>query len=696
MMSRTHRTSACVSTDTGGVFSIGIYVLIISTVESKYPFVADAIIANPPSFAHVHCAERLGCPLHMMFTFPFSPNRQFPHPLAMIKSSKGDASYANFMSYPLVDMMTWQGLGDLVNRFRVKTLCLDPVSTIWAPGQLYRLKVPYSYMWSPKLCPKPKDWGPEIDISGFAFLELASSFKPPDELVKFLEKDKENQPVYIGFGSIVVDDAKAFTKLIFQAVEKAGVRALVNKGWGGFGDEGHTPDNIYMLGNTPHDWLFPKCAAVIHHGGAGTTAIGLKLAKPTMIVPFFGDQPFWGAMVAEKKAGAHECIPYKQLTADKLAEGIKQCLTEEARHNVKKIADSIAAEGDGAENAVKSFHANLPLRGTSSMRCSVLEKQTAVWQVKHSRMRLCPMAAELLVQQGNLKYHDMDLLRHYEWNDFQGAGDPTSGAGTAVARMVAGVTGGIAGTPYVMGRDIHKHAKHERKKKRHLKRDKARAAHLPAPSDDKNHEESESDSEMGTSSSSADEHSRRSAHERQTSTEHKNPGRGNDEVKASNKAQPASHGNSQALPESTAKSGETAKKIDNISRPENQRTETAASKASVLSADPEEHIGHRVVGDVAQGVAKPLEAIATCMSEHSVVCILVLMLLQSPWTFLSASLRASTTCLVSTATILCAVKVELMICLLVSRQPARNFSMARTMQLQGSSRSPTTVQSSVA
>ena len=106
----------------------------------------------------------------------------------------------------------------------------------------------------------------------------------------------------------------------------AGVRALVSKGWGGIGGEGDDlPENVFMLDNTPHDWLFPKVSAVVHHGGAGTTAIGLKCGKPTMIVPFFGDQPFWGAMVAQKKAGAHECIPYKKLTAERLAEGIKQC-----------------------------------------------------------------------------------------------------------------------------------------------------------------------------------------------------------------------------------------------------------------------------------------------------------------------------------------------------------------------------------
>jgi hypothetical protein len=115
-------------------------------VSDHNPFVADAIIANPPSFAHIHIAERLGIPLHCFFTFPYSPTTHFPHPLANIKATNVDRAYTNFMSYPLVEMMTWQGLGDLVNKFRTKTLGLEPVSTLWAPGQLYRLKVPFTYM----------------------------------------------------------------------------------------------------------------------------------------------------------------------------------------------------------------------------------------------------------------------------------------------------------------------------------------------------------------------------------------------------------------------------------------------------------------------------------------------------------------------------------------------------------------------
>ncbi|KNG51062.1 glycosyltransferase family 1 protein [Stemphylium lycopersici] len=446
----------------------------VKMMGDKAPFVADAIISNPPSFAPQHIAEKLGIPLHMMFTFPYTPTSQFPHPLANIKASNVEATYSNFMSYPLVEMMMWQGLGDLINRFRTQILHLEEVSRLWAPGQLYRLKVPYTYMWSPGLIPKPKDWGPEIDISGFVFLDLASSFTPPDELTKFL--DDGPPPVYIGFGSIVVDDPDEFTNLIFEAVKAVGCRALVSKGWGGFGSNADCPENIFMLENTPHDWLFPRCSAVVHHGGAGTTAIGLKCAKPTMIVPFFGDQPFWGAMVSKAKAGAHDCIPYKKLSPERLAEGIKQCLTDEAKENVKKIADSIAEEGDGALNAVRSFHRSLPLQGEGSMRCDFLDNRAAAWKIKNTNVKLSALAAEILVEKKKLKWNELRLVRHYEWNDFGGPGEPITGVWGSLMTSFSDAAGGVGGMPVEMGKSIRKREKiREKKSKLHRRNEHKKA-----------------------------------------------------------------------------------------------------------------------------------------------------------------------------------------------------------------------------
>ncbi|KAF5128678.1 Sterol 3-beta-glucosyltransferase UGT80B1 [Metarhizium anisopliae] len=426
------------------------------TMDERDVFIADAIIANPPSFAHIHCAEALGLPLHLVFTFPYTATQAFPHPLASIKKSNVDQGYTNFISYPLVEIMTWQGLGDLVNDFRVNTLALDPVSTLWAPCATYRMHVPFTYLWSPGLVPKPEDWGEEIDVSGFVFLDLASAFKPPKDLVDFLEAGEP--PIYIGFGSIVVDDAERFTDMIFDAIEAAGVRALVSRGWGGFGLDS-VPDNIFMLDNTPHDWLFPKVRGCVHHGGAGTTAIGLKCGLPTMIVPFFGDQYFWGSMVGKSGAGP-EPVPYKHLTSDKLAEGIRYLLTDEAKSAAVKIAESINKEGDGAINTVASFAKHLRLYGPPSLGCCILQARAAVWKVKGTHIRLGVLAAQILVKSGLLKWKNLRLVRHTEWNDFEGPGEPVTAVAESLKNSLRDIFGGIGSAPVRLGRTANRRVRH--------------------------------------------------------------------------------------------------------------------------------------------------------------------------------------------------------------------------------------------
>ncbi|KIV92211.1 hypothetical protein PV10_06670 [Exophiala mesophila] len=446
----------------------------LEMMGNKSPFVADAIIANPPSFAHYHCAERLSIPLHLVFTFPYSPTQAFPHPLANIKASNVDQSYTNFMSYPLVDLMTWQGLGDLVNKFRTQTLGLDPVSTLWAPGQLSRLKVPTTYLWSPGLVPKPSDWVPEIDIAGYVFLDLASSYEPQEDLSRFLERSDDRPIVYIGFGSIAgIDDPVAFTKIIFEGVAKANVRAVISRGWGGMGDGLDKPDGVFMVDNIPHDWLFPKVDAVVHHGGAGTTAAGLRYGKPTLIVPFFGDQPFWGAMVVKAGAGARESLPLKKLDSDKFARGILECLEPSAKANAEAIAKDIEEEGDGAENAVDSFHRALDL---DALRCSVFPDRVAVWNVRHTNTKLSALAADILVSNRHLRWSDLRLRKFRHWTDFQGPGEPITGAGGVIVNSFVEAFHELC--------DMHEHtkediAKYERRRHKHKRKSIADAVVIP-------------------------------------------------------------------------------------------------------------------------------------------------------------------------------------------------------------------------
>jgi len=256
---------------------------------------------------------------------------------------------------------------------------------------------------SPAVIPKPKDWGPHISVAGFFFLPSADSYTPAAGLAAFLEAGPP--PVYIGFGSIVVDDPDAMTKLIFEAVKMTGQRALVSKGWGGLGaDSLGIPEGVFMLGNVPHDWLFKHVSCVVHHGGAGTTAAGIALGKPTVVVPFFGDQPFWGTMIAKAGAGPLP-IPYKHLTAEKLASAIMEALKPAALERAQELGKRMGSE-KGSETGAQRFHAALLV---DTLRCSLAPNRAAVWRVKRTDIRLSAFAAAVLGNEGLLEFSELKL-----------------------------------------------------------------------------------------------------------------------------------------------------------------------------------------------------------------------------------------------------------------------------------------------
>ncbi|CAG7940237.1 unnamed protein product [Penicillium nalgiovense] len=409
---------------------------------TKHPFVADAIIANPPSFAHVHCAQALGIPVHLMFTMPWSSTKAFPHPLANLNPSSMDPRTANWVSYGVVEWLTWQGLGDVINRWRV-SIDLEPVPATEGPSLAETLKIPYTYCWSPALVPKPQDWPDHIDVCGFFFRD-PPSYSPPSELREFLQGGPP--PVYIGFGSIVVDDPQKLIDTVVTAVVRAGVRAIISKGWSGL--VGSTNPNIYYIGDCPHEWLFQHVAAVVHHGGAGTTACGLQNGRPTAIVPFFGDQPFWGNMVARAGAGPKP-IPFSSLNFQTLTAAIQFCLTPEATEAARKLAIKMQTES-GVTAAVESFHRNLPV---DKMRCNLMPNQVAVWRYKKGKINvdLSNAAVQILIEhqkidEKRLQFHLINpiIIEHRRW-------DPLTGmlaAATKTGSSMIGSTADMVYNPY--------------------------------------------------------------------------------------------------------------------------------------------------------------------------------------------------------------------------------------------------------
>jgi hypothetical protein len=278
------------------------------------------------------------------------------------------------------------------------------------------LKIPHTYTWSPALIPKPLNWGNEIgipfeivnaDISGF-FFHTQPSYKPPPELTAFLEAGPPT--IYIGFGSIVIDDPTSLTQILFKTISQLNIRALISKGWGGLSSSS-PPKDIFFLDNVPHDWLFPHVSAVVHHGGAGTTAIGLKCGKPTVVVSFFGDQKFWGEMCSRAGAGP-DPIPYKHLTSEKLVEGINIALSSSARDAARELAKKIGQE-DGVTNAIDGFYRLLPLK---RMRCSIFPDRVSVWQLPESQMGISSLVAGLLDRERILNLKSLKLARHKDYD----------------------------------------------------------------------------------------------------------------------------------------------------------------------------------------------------------------------------------------------------------------------------------------
>ena len=204
-----------------------------------------------------------------------------------------------------------------------------------------------------------KEWQSNIHTTGNWFIEKEPNFIPPIDLLKFIENGE--QPIYVGFGSM--KDIKSFQttlNLIKEALDITKQRAVIGLGWSKLSYKNNIPDNIFLIENIPHSWLFPKMKAVIHHGGAGTTATGLRAGKPTIIIPHNADQPAWGQKVFELGVGSKP-IKKTQLTADKLASAINFTQQAHIIANANKLGQELRKE-NGVKNAVKIIYDDITMR----------------------------------------------------------------------------------------------------------------------------------------------------------------------------------------------------------------------------------------------------------------------------------------------------------------------------------------------
>jgi sterol 3beta-glucosyltransferase len=290
-----------------------------------------------------HVAEALGVPGVAAYLQPASPTRAFPS----IRAGGVElGALGNLMSHLAGEQLHVQPLLSAINGWRAGA-GLPKLGRLRTAAGAHRRPVLYGY--SPSVLPKPPDWDAGIDVCGY-WVPQTPEWTPSPALADFLASGPP--PVFIGFGSMTARDPEGLAELVVGALRGAGRRGVVQAGWAGLEGPALGGDAI-AIGEAPHEWLFPRMAAVVHHGGAGTTGAGLAAGRPSVLVPFFADQPFWGARVAALGAGPAP-IPRGALTARRLAAAIRTSTGDAA---IRERAGALGAAIRGEDGVVAAVNA---------------------------------------------------------------------------------------------------------------------------------------------------------------------------------------------------------------------------------------------------------------------------------------------------------------------------------------------------
>lgn len=298
---------------------------------------ADAMICNFFGTLYYSIAELNTIPCIQTHFFPMDPTGEIP--MSSVRNQHL-GRYGNLASYKIGYMSM-----SLIERYFLADWRMDHhlMKRKIATRPDYTVgdhPIPVIYAISPCVFPRPQEWSQEIHMSGFWFEKNPAAWTPSAEIEAFLENGAK--PIYIGFGSMSAGDMNKLLTIVLRSVRTTGVRAVINLGK--TGRKFKSNQHILFLNEVPHDWLFPRVAAVIHHGGAGTTAAGLRYGRPTLIIPFAGDQPFWGDQIRKKRCGPKP-IPRKNLSVRKLAAGILDLLSNpDYAKNAADIAEALEKE----------------------------------------------------------------------------------------------------------------------------------------------------------------------------------------------------------------------------------------------------------------------------------------------------------------------------------------------------------------
>jgi sterol 3beta-glucosyltransferase len=299
---------------------------------------SELIIYHPGCTVGYFAAEKMGVPSVLASPFPMLQTNKVASVI-----SYGKSKMSKKQSYKMIQSMLWMASKTGVMSFWKEKFGKLP-ENFGCPFERVDESHPSIVSCSNYVFPRPLDWNKNIHQFGYWFIEESKDFTPPKELTEFLENGEK--PIYFGFGSVFnVKDKDVFVTTVTEALHKTGRRGIIS----GMGRIDNLP-NVITIDSVPHTWLFPRCAAVCHHGGAGTSAAGFSAGVPSIIIPFSNDQFAWAHRSYDIGVGAKP-IYKKQLSIDRLVEAIGYVLSDKVVANAKKLGEDISSENGARDCA---------------------------------------------------------------------------------------------------------------------------------------------------------------------------------------------------------------------------------------------------------------------------------------------------------------------------------------------------------
>lgn len=320
---------------------------------------SDLVVYSPLAFPGWHIAQAKGTPSVLAPLQPFTATGEFP---AVSLGGLDLGSRGNHLSHRIVQQVAWLSVRRTVDRIRLEKLGMPPLGWRGPFPVLERTAEAHIYGFSRHVVPKPSDWGRQHHITGYWFLNRDEPALP-EELSRFIDTDVP--PVYVGFGSLAAADADRLTAIVLEAARRSDTRLVISAGWGGM-TESLSDHSVAFIGETPHEVLFPRLRAVVHHGGAGTTGTAFRAGVPQVVIPSWADQFFWGERVRALGVGP-DPIPRSRIEVDSLTTTLRAVASERYRVVATRLGRRVASE-DGVADAARLLEQRLERAPRSFLR----------------------------------------------------------------------------------------------------------------------------------------------------------------------------------------------------------------------------------------------------------------------------------------------------------------------------------------